>query len=339
MVRTQKGKGQAVSKNVLVTGGAGYIGSHVALALQEAGYTVVILDNLSTGRRQLVPEEAVFVEGNTGDRDLVPGLLREHDIDAVLHFAASTVVPESIADPLGYYGNNTCNSRNLLASCIEAGVHKLVFSSTAAVYGNPDTLPVKEDAPLRPISPYGLSKLMTEQMMADLSQATDFRYIALRYFNVAGADPEGRTGQSTPNATHLIKVACEAASGKREALTVFGDDYDTPDGTCIRDFIHVSDLADAHVAGLKYLEKGGESVALNCGYNSGFSVKEVAKAVEGVSGKPLKLDIGPRREGDIVSIYANVDRLRNTLDWVPRHDDIDVIVRTAYEWECRTDFS
>lgn len=327
-----------MADSILVTGGAGYIGSHTTLALLEAGYEVVVLDNLSTGRRSLVPEAAHFVEGESGDIPLVRGLMREHNIQAVLHFAAATVVPESMENPLKYYGNNTCNSRNLMQACLEAGVDRFVFSSTAAVYGDPDSLPVTETASLRPLSPYGTSKLMTEQMLQDVSRASSLKHVILRYFNVAGADLQGRTGQATPDATHLIKVACEAACGKRDGLTVFGDDYSTPDGTCVRDFIHVSDLADAHVAALRYLEAGGDSLVANCGYGRGFSVKEIAATVERVSGRPISLSIGPRRDGDIESIFADNSNIREKLDWAPKLDDIDVIVKSAYEWERQCGF-
>ena len=322
-----------MTKTILVSGGAGYIGSHVSLALLEAGYRVVVLDNLVTGRRELVPDDAQFVEGNSGDLPLVRDVLSQYEVSAVMHFAAATVVPESMEDPLKYYGNNTAASRSLMAACVEKGVDKFVFSSTAAVYGNLDSLPVTEEASLRPISPYGWSKLMTEQMLRDVSAAHDFRHVALRYFNVAGADPAGRTGQATPNATHLIKVACEAACGKRDKLVVFGDDYDTPDGTCVRDYIHVTDLAAAHLDALRYLENGRDSVALNCGYGRGFSIREVIESVEKASGKPLTVEYGPRREGDIVSIYADNRAVRETLSWEPRYDDLDVIVETAYKWE------
>lgn len=331
-------KGSRVTSTVLVTGGAGYIGSHTTLALLEAGYHVVVLDNLTTGHRRLVPDGALFVEGDSGDIRLVTALMQSHGIRAVLHFAAATVVPESVADPLKYYGNNTCNSRNLMQACVDAGVQHFVFSSTAAVYGDPDKLPVTEDAALRPLSPYGTSKLMTEQMLRDVCTVTDLRHVILRYFNVAGADVEGRSGQATPEATHLIKVACEAACGKRDGLTVFGDDYSTPDGTCVRDFIHVTDLADAHVAALRYLEQGGDSLVANCGYGRGFSVKEIAATVERVSGKPVSLAVGPRRAGDIESIFADNAVVRDKLNWTPKLDDIDLIVKTAYDWERACDF-
>ncbi len=325
-----------LENTVLVTGGAGYIGSHVCLSLLDAGWGVVVVDDLSTGNRDLVPDGAVFIEGDIGDRETAAGALADHRCRAVMHFAGSTIVPESVAEPLKYYRNNTCASRTLLDACVAAGVEGFIFSSTAAVYGNPETLPVDEDAELRPITPYGTSKLMTEWMLRDVSAATSMRTVALRYFNVAGADPGGRSGQSTPNATHLIKVACETACGKRDTMTIFGDDYDTPDGTCIRDFIHVTDLADAHVAGLNYLMGGGASAVMNCGYGRGFSVRQVIDTVEEVSGRPLPVTVGPRRTGDIAQIFAVTNRVREALDWTPRLDDLRTIVASAYAWESRT---
>ncbi|HVT33310.1 MAG TPA: UDP-glucose 4-epimerase GalE [Rhodanobacteraceae bacterium] len=319
---------------ILVTGGAGYIGSHVALQLRDRGEEIVVLDNLSTGFREAV-RGAELVVGNVGDRELVDRVLAEHRVDTVLHFAAHTVVPESVRDPLKYYGNNTCATRNLLASCNEAGVRHFVFSSTAAVYGMPASGSADEETPTRPINPYGASKLMSETMLRDLSAAGSLRHVILRYFNVAGCDPEGRVGQSTPNATLLIKVACEHAAGKRERLEVFGTDYDTPDGTCIRDFIHVSDLADAHLAALDHLRAGGESLTLNCGYGHGYSVREVIDTVERVSGRKLTVVDRPRREGDPVELVAKNGRLVARFGWAPRHDDLDFIVRTALAWERR----
>lgn len=320
---------------VLVTGGAGYIGSHVVLALVEAGVDVVVVDNLCTGKRELVAEAASFIEADAGDTRLMAQVLGDHRCAAVLHFAGSTVVPESVADPLKYYRNNTGASRNLLEACGQAGVGRFIFSSTAAVYGNPTHLPVSEDAPARPITPYGTSKLMTEWMLRDVGQATGMRYVALRYFNVAGADPAGRSGQSTPEATHLIKVACEVACGKRDTMTVYGDDYDTADGTCIRDFIHVSDLADAHLAALDYLAGGGASQVLNCGYGRGFSVTQVLETVQAEAGRTLPVVVGPRREGDIAEIFAESSRIRDVLGWSPRLDDLKAIVASAYAWESR----
>jgi UDP-glucose 4-epimerase len=319
--------------SVLVTGGAGYIGSHMVLELLSAGEDVVVLDNLSTGFRSAVPDAAQFVEGNVGDMALVAQLLRDHSIDAILHFAGSIVVPDSVIDPLGYYGNNTCNSRNLLACAVEAGVPYFIFSSTAAVYGEPDETPIGEGAQLRPISPYGSSKLMTETMLADTARAHPLRYVALRYFNVAGADPQGRTGQSTPRATHLIKVASEAAVGLRPGLDVYGTDYPTPDGTCVRDYIHVTDLVRAHLDALRYLRAGGESTVLNCGYGKGFSVLEVVDAVKRVSGADFPVQTVDRRAGDPPALVAGVDRIHEVLGWQPQLNDLDTIVSHALAWE------
>ena len=319
--------------SVLVTGGAGYIGSHMVLELLGAGEDVVVLDNLSTGFRKVVPDAAHFVEGNVGDMALAGRLLREYRIDAILHFAGSIVVPDSITDPLGYYQNNTCNSRNLLASAVDAGVPHFIFSSTAAVYGEPETIPISEDAELHPISPYGSSKRMTETMLADTARAHPLRYVALRYFNVAGADPSGRTGQSTPRATHLIKVASEAAVGLRAGLDVFGTDYGTPDGTCVRDYIHVTDLVRAHLDALRYLRSGGESTVLNCGYGEGFSVLEVVDAVKRVSGVDFPVRTVERRPGDPPALVAGAGRIRVRLGWKPRRNDLDTIVSHALSWE------
>ncbi len=319
-------------KGVLVTGGAGYIGSHVVRQLGEAGERVVVLDNLSTGFRQAVLH-GTLVTGDTGDRELVARLLAEHDIDAVLHFAAHTIVPESCENPLKYYGNNTCSSRNLLECCAAAGVRHFIFSSTAAVYGIPDIIPVTEDAPTQPINPYGSSKLMTEWMLRDLSQATPLRHVILRYFNVAGSDPEGRIGQSTRKATLLIKVAAEAAVGQREKVYVFGTDYPTPDGTGIRDYIHVEDLASAHIEALAWLRKGGESLTLNCGYGHGHSVREVLDTVAHVNGAPLAIEEGPRRAGDPPALVAATTRIHEYFDWKPRFDDLEMIVRSSLDWE------
>lgn len=319
-------------KTVLVTGGAGYIGSHVARQLAEAGYGVVVLDNLSTGFAEAVLQGELVV-GDTSDKELVKRLIRERGISAVLHFAAHIVVPESVAEPLKYYGNNTCKTRTLLEACHESGVDKFIFSSTAAVYGIPSGPAADEESPLAPINPYGRSKLMSEWMLRDLAAASSLRYVALRYFNVAGADPEARIGQSTPEATHLIKVACEHVVGKRDSVAIFGTDYPTPDGTGVRDYIHVEDLAAAHILALSYLEQGGTSQTLNCGYGHGYSVREVLDTVARVSGKALNIREEPRRPGDPPALIARADRIRQALGWQPRHDDLDFIVRTALNWE------
>jgi UDP-glucose 4-epimerase len=317
---------------ILVTGGAGYIGSHTVLALRARGEQVVVLDNLYSGFRQAVLDTPLVV-GNVGDRELVPKVLSEHKIDTVMHFAAHTVVPESVRDPLKYFGNNTCATRSLLESCSEAGVKNFVFSSTAAVYGIPDGAYAEETTPTVPINPYGTSKLMSEWMLRDLSYATPLRHVALRYFNVAGSDTKGRIGQSTRAATLLVKVACEVVVGKRPHLSVFGTDYPTPDGTGVRDYIHVEDLAAAHVDALTYLRDGGTSVTLNCGYGHGYSVREVIKSVERLAARPLVVKDEPRREGDPPILVARADKVRSTLGWSPRLDDLDVIVRTALDWE------
>jgi len=317
---------------ILVTGGAGYIGSHVVGQLGEAGERVVVLDNLSTGFAEAVLSGELVV-GDTGDRELVSRLLREHDVDTVMHFAAHTIVPESVADPLKYYRNNTCSTRNLLECCRDAGVKYFIFSSTAAVYGIPDSGLATEDSPTQPINPYGTSKLMSEWMLRDLAAATELRYVALRYFNVAGSDPQCRIGQSTPKATLLIKVACEAAVGKRPHVAVFGTDYPTPDGTGVRDYIHVADLAAAHLKALDYLRGGGQSTTLNCGYGHGYSVREVLESVQRVNGAPLTIREEPRRAGDPPALVAGAEQIRQVLGWGPRHDDLDFIVRTSLEWE------
>ncbi|MCI0434225.1 MAG: UDP-glucose 4-epimerase GalE [Gemmatimonadetes bacterium] len=319
---------------ILVTGGAGYIGSHTARQLRESGARVVVLDNLATGFRQAVLD-ATFVAGDSGNRDLVGKVLAEHRIDTVLHFAAHTVVPESVADPLKYYGNNTCSTRNLLECCAKHGVRHFVFSSTAAVYGIPATGIAAEDSPTLPINPYGTSKLMSEWMLRDLRAAGGPSYVSLRYFNVAGSDPLGRIGQSTRGATLLTKVACEAAVGKRPAVSIFGTDYPTPDGTGVRDYIHVEDLADAHLRALSYLRDGGASVTLNCGYGHGYSVREVLAMVERVSGRHLQIREEARRAGDPPTLIARADQVRDLLGWTPRFDDLEVIVKSSLDWERR----
>jgi UDP-glucose 4-epimerase len=318
---------------ILVTGGAGYIGSHMVLALTEMGEEVVVLDNLSTGFWWAIAPEAKLVEGDIGDEALLDRIMAEHGFDAVVHFAGSIVVPDSVRDPLGYYLNNTVKSRMLMACAVKAGIPRFIFSSTAAVYGNTAAEPVFEDQPLAPISPYGSSKLMTEWMLRDAHAAHGLQYVALRYFNVAGGDPKGRIGQSTPRATHLIKVACQAALGQRDSLEVYGTDYATPDGTCLRDYIHVSDLIAAHVDALTHLRKGGESGIFNCGYGKGYSVLDVIKAVERVNGAALPVRYGPRRAGDPAAIVAGAKRVREVLGWQPRYDDLDFIVETALGWE------
>jgi UDP-glucose 4-epimerase len=320
---------------VLVTGGAGYIGSHMALALIEQGEDVVILDNLVTGLRAQAPAAAVFVEGNVSDQALVRNILKAHAVDAVVHFAGSTVVPESVANPLKYYSNNTAASRDLLEACSSVGIDNFIFSSTAAVYGPTEAPLVDENCPRTPGNPYGSSKLMTEWMLADLAAATALRYVALRYFNVAGADPEGRTGQSTPGATHLIKRACQAALGLIPNLGIFGTDYATPDGTGIRDYIHVTDLVQAHLLALGHLRAGGGSDIFNCGYGRGFSVREVAGAVERASGLTVPVQEMPRREGDPAAVVADPTKLKTALQWRPRYDALDTIVDHAFRWEKR----
>jgi UDP-glucose 4-epimerase len=320
--------------SVLVTGGAGYIGSHMVFGLLDAGEEVVVLDNLSTGFPWAVPDAAQLVVGDVGDAELVRSLLAHNDVDAIVHFAGSIVVPESVEHPLAYYLNNTCNSRTLIQCAVNAGVKRFIFSSTAAVYGMPQSTPVSEDAPLEPISPYGSSKLMTEIMLRDAARAHDLHYVALRYFNVAGADPRGRAGQSTPHATHLIKVALQAALGQRPYLEVFGSDYPTADGTCVRDYIHVSDLIGAHLAALKYLRGGGESEVLNCGYGRGFSVLEVIEAVKRVTGADFDVRLGKRRPGDPAALVAETRRIADVLDWHANYNDLEAIVGHAFSWEC-----
>jgi len=320
---------------ILVTGGAGYIGSHMVHALVDAGESVVVLDNLSTGFSWAVPKAVPLVVGETGDQNRVAALIAEHDVEAIIHFAASIVVPDSVADPLGYYRNNTVNSRALIETAIRSGVSHFIFSSTAAVYGNPLRTPINENDVTVPMSPYGSSKLMTEIMLRDAGAAHGLSYVILRYFNVAGADPLMRTGQSTKGATHLIKVAVETALGLRPAIEVFGTDYETPDGTCIRDYIHVSDLVRAHSDALHHLRDGGASVTLNCGYGRGFSVLDVIDTVKRVSGVDFKVTSSGRRPGDPAAIVADSGRIRALLGWAPHFDDLETIVGHALKWEHR----
>ncbi len=320
--------------SILVTGGAGYIGSHVVRQLRERNENVVVLDNLSTGFRSATLGAPLIV-GDTGDRELVGRVLRDHRIETVMHFAAHTIVPESVSNPLKYYGNNTCSTRSLLQCCQEAGVKHFVFSSTAAVYGIPESGTAAEDSPTAPINPYGMSKLMSEWMLRDLGAASALRYVVLRYFNVAGSDPGGRIGQSTINGTLLTKVACEVAVGKRERLYIFGTDYDTADGTGVRDYIHVEDLASAHVRALDYLREDGSSITLNCGYGHGYSVREVVSMVDRLNGAPINTEEKPRRAGDPPQLVAKADRIRATLGWTPKYDNLETIVRSQLEWERR----
>jgi UDP-glucose 4-epimerase len=318
---------------VLVTGGAGYIGSHMVYALVAAGERVVVLDNLTTGFDWAIAPEAELVVGETGDQALVASVIKKHGIEAIIHFAASIVVPDSVANPLGYYKNNTVNSRALIECAVQGGVPHFIFSSTAAVYGNPARVPVTEDDTLNPMSPYGSSKLMTEIMLRDAGIAHGLKHVILRYFNVAGADPELRTGQSTKGATHLIKTAVETALRRRTKMDVFGSDYPTPDGTCVRDYIHVSDLVQAHLDALRYLRGGGASSTMNAGYGRGFSVLDVIETVKRVSGTDFQVDMGPRRPGDPAQIVASSDRARELIGWKPVHDDLSTIVTHALGWE------
>jgi UDP-glucose 4-epimerase len=322
--------------SVLVTGGAGYIGSHMVLALLDAGQEVVVLDDLSTGFRRAVPGDAQLIEGDCGDEPLVSDLIRRRNVRAIIHFAGSIIVPESVEHPLKYYLNNTVKSRALIATAVAQGVSSFIFSSTAAVYGDPPESPIGEHAPLRPISPYGSSKMMTEIMLKDAGHAHGLRYVALRYFNVAGADPQARAGQSTPRATHLIKVASQAAVGARPGMELYGVDYPTRDGTCVRDYIHVSDLAQGHLLALAYLESGGASVVLNCGYGHGYSVREVIAAAKKVAGVDFQVKVAPRRLGDPAELVARADRIKATLGWKPGLDDLETIVAHALAWERKT---
>ncbi len=318
---------------VLVTGGAGYIGSHMALELVDNGETVIIIDDLSTGLHRLVPREAHFVEGDAGDAGLLSRVILEFGVKEILHFAGSIVVPESIADPLGYYLNNTVKSRALIAAAVENGVQSFVFSSTAAVYGIPERVPIAETAPLAPISPYGASKMMTERMLSDTASAHPLRYCVLRYFNVAGADAASRSGQASPKSTHLLKVACEVVTGQRPYLEVFGTDYPTPDGTCIRDYIHVTDLVRAHWLALHHLRNGGESLVMNCGYGRGFSVLDVIETVKRVSGVDFEVRISAKRLGDPAELIAETRRISDCFPWRPQFEDLELIVEHALNWE------
>ncbi len=321
---------------VLVTGGAGYIGSHMVWRLLDVGEDVVVLDCLSTGFRWAVPPAARFYLGDVADEALLKTIFAENDIEAIIHFAGSAVVPMSIEDPLAYYENNTGKTRALMSAAVRAGIRYFVFSSTAAVYGQqPADRPVSEDVPLRPESPYGQSKLMSELMLRDAAAAYDFRYVALRYFNVAGADPGGRAGQSTDGATHLIKVACEAALGRRRQVDIYGTDYATHDGTGVRDYIHVSDLVEAHLVALRHLRDGGRSLVANCGYGHGYSVLDVLNMVMRIYGRSFRIHIAPRRAGDMASIVADATLARRELGWVPKHDSLETIVRSSLDWELR----
>jgi UDP-glucose 4-epimerase len=320
------------NSSILVTGGAGYIGSHVVRQLGEAGERVIILDNLSKGFRQAVTSGELIV-GDVADYSLVSRLMAEHQVRTVMHFAAHTVVPESVALPLKYYGNNTCATRGLLQACIENHVQNFVFSSTAAVYGMPDDGYASEESPTRPINAYGTSKLMSEWMLRDVAAVNPLRYVALRYFNVAGSHPGGQIGQATPGATLLTKAACEAMVGKRPHVSVFGSDYPTPDGTGVRDYLHVEDLASAHLKALQYLRAGGKSTVVNVGYGHGYSVREVLRMVEKVAGKPLVIREEPRRAGDPAYLVARADRVRVELGWQPRYDDLTAIVSSSLAWE------
>jgi len=321
-------------QTVLVTGGCGYIGSHVVRKLSESGAKVVVVDNLSTGFAGALLHGETLIQGDIGNSATIERVFAEHSVGAIIHFAAKIRVEESVSDPYLYYSNNTVNTLELIAAAVRHKVPKFIFSSTAATYGQPDHVPVDESAQLRPASPYGASKMMSERVLQDIAAAyPEFRFIILRYFNVAGADPQLRMGQRSPEATHLIKVACQVALGRRPALQLYGTDYQTIDGTCVRDYIHVEDLASAHLAALTYLNKGGASTILNCGYGHGSSVREVLKAVQEVSGKSFKIIEAPRRSGDVAEIVANVDKIHRVLDWTPQYDDLKTMVQHAYAWE------
>jgi len=324
-------------RKILVTGGAGYIGSHTVRHLLKAGHDVVVLDNLYSGHRWAVPDEAFFIEGDAGCKKTVSGVFKEHNISAIVHFAGHIVVPESVSSPLKYYENNCSVTQNLASEAVRCGIEHMIFSSSAAVYGEPEKTPVTELTHQLPISPYGRTKLISEWLLEDVSAANDnFNYVALRYFNVAGAALDGSVGQATPEATHLIKVACELATGKRDSINLFGTDYPTVDGTCVRDYIHVEDLAAAHVSALRYLQNGEKSNIFNCGYGQGFSVKQVLNCVQKVSGKDLNVMEVGRRPGDPAELIANNDKILSALDWRPQYDDLDLICRTALDWESKT---
>jgi UDP-glucose 4-epimerase len=318
---------------VLVTGGAGYIGSHTVLALAEAGEDVVVVDDLSSGFSAYLPEGVPLFIGDAGDENLLEGVIAQHNIESIIHFAGSVVVPDSMRDPLGYYRNNFTTARNLLNVAVKRGINRFIFSSTAAVYGNPDQVPVPEHAPTRPLSPYGSSKLMTEIMLHDVASAYGMQYVTLRYFNVAGADPQARIGLATVGATHLLKIAVEAATGQRAKIDVFGTDYPTSDGSCIRDFIHVTDLSQAHRSALAYLRRGGASTTLNCGYGRGHSVLETIDAVRRVSGRSFAVQFAARRPGDMMTMVADTSRIRSVLDWKPQYEDLETIATHALAWE------
>ncbi|HXH00069.1 MAG TPA: UDP-glucose 4-epimerase GalE [Sphingomicrobium sp.] len=321
------------ARHVLVLGGAGYIGSHAVLALKGAGYRVSVVDDLSTGFRSAVPAHVRFHQGDIGDLAFIEEVFGSEKIDAIMHFAGSLIVPESVTHPLKYYHNNSCKTHGLIGASLTAGIEHFVFSSTAAVYGTPDTVPISESAPTRPINPYGSSKLIIEWMLRDVAAVHPLRFAALRYFNVAGADSSGRAGQSTAGATHLIKVAAEHVVGRRPSVQIFGSDFATPDGTGVRDYIHVSDLADVHVRALDYLMDGGESLIANCGYGHGFSVKEVLRVTERVAGQPLIAEMVDRRAGDPAMLVADPALIKSRLGWQARYDDLETIVRHALEWE------
>ena len=324
------------NKTILVTGGAGYIGSHVVRQLGETGANILVVDNLSTGRKDAVLAGELLI-GDIGDRAFMENVFSTRSIDAIIHFAGSIIVPESVTDPVKYYENNTRNSLQLIDLAIKYNVNQFLFSSTAAVYGIPETGICNEDSNLSPINPYGRSKLMTEWMLEDSSNASELRYVALRYFNVAGADLEGRIGQATPDATHLIKIACQAACGKRDKMYIFGTDYQTKDGTCIRDYIHVEDLANAHLLALNYLFEGHSSQVFNCGYNKGFSVKEVVDSVKAVTKIDFDVEEGARRDGDPPELVANSDKIRATLNWTPKYNNLETIIESAYNFEKKLD--